>query len=130
MRILVDTHVWLWMRLAPKRMSLKARRTVDDTRNELLFSAVSTAELALKIAAGKLTLPIPLTEFVEDGLVTTSTIGLPLTHAHAVVFASVPVLHGDPFDRMLIAQARAERVPILTADAAFDAYGVKVLAAT
>lgn len=130
MRLLLDTHVWLWMRLSPRRLSAKARRTLEDGRNELLLSSVSAAELALKVAAGRLRLPSPVGEFVAAGLERSATRGLPLTVAHAVALGDVPALHGDPFDRLLVAQARVERVPLMTADERMSAYDVRVVPAT
>ncbi len=127
MRILLDTQIWIWMRSAPKRMSAKVRRQLEDERNVLLLSAAVPWEIALKVRLGKLRLPCGVEEFVTTRSAETRVTPLPITQLHAMESAALPLHHLDPFDRILIAQARVESVAILSADSAFDAYDVKLL---
>ena len=128
MRLLLDTHCWLWLESAPERLSERVRRQLADPETELLLSVVSVWELAIKTALGKLELPEALATYVPSRLRRSSVGTLPVRLEHALEVAQLPPHHADPFDRMLIAQARAERLPILTADTAFAAYDVELLA--
>ena len=126
MRYLLDTHVFLWGLAKPILLSSAARSVMDDRRHELLWSTVSTAELAVKLSIGKLKLPTPLARFLESRLRQQDLVVLPLQQAHAVELAELPLLHRDPFDRLLVAQARIEGVPIITADRLIAKYDVEV----
>lgn len=95
----------------------------------MLLSAASSWEIAIKYALGRLPLPEPPGEYVPDRMRTSGVIPLPVEHSHALGVATLPLHHGDPFDRLLIAQAQAEAIPILTADREFDSYDVEVLRA-
>lgn len=95
----------------------------------MLFSAASSWEIAIKYAVGRLPLPKPPEEYVPDRMRTSGVTSLPVEHSHALGVAALPLHHNDPFDRLLIAQAQAESVPILTADRQFDSYDVEVLRA-
>jgi PIN domain nuclease of toxin-antitoxin system len=128
MRLLVDTHCWLWMLVAPEKFSEATRRLLDDPDNELLLSAASAWEIAIKFALGKLALPIAPAEYVPSRMKSSGTTGLSVEHVHALHVASLPNLHADPFDRLLIAQAQIEKLPVLTADAQFRGYEVVVIA--
>jgi PIN domain nuclease of toxin-antitoxin system len=127
-KLLLDTHVWLWWHLAPARLSPALRQAVADTRNEVFLSTVSTWEMAIKIAAGKLTLPKPLAEMVPDCLLADGMSSLPLQHHHAAELLTLPIHHRDPFDRMLIAQARAEGATLASTDQHMARYDVSVMA--
>ena len=127
MRLLLDTVCWLWMQAAPDRFSDEALALVEDLRHELVLSAASSWEIAVKYAIGKLELPEPPDRYVPDRMATTGVVALPVEHAHALAVAGLPLHHRDPFDRLLIAQARAEGVPVLTADRKFEPYEVDVL---
>lgn len=129
MRILLDTQCWLWMALAPERLGAEARGLVETTQNELVLSAASAWEIAIKHAIGKLRLPAPPERFVPSRQVTLRTLALPIDQDHALRVGTLPAHHRDPFDRMLIAQAQAEGLPILTADPVFSRYDVTVIAA-
>jgi PIN domain nuclease of toxin-antitoxin system len=128
-RVLVDTHVWLWMLVSPERLSAEGRTLVESGSTELLLSAASAWEIAIKHALGKLTLPEPPEDYVPRLLRQTRTDPLPVQHAHALRVGALPFHHRDPFDRLIIAQAQLEDLPILTADPRFAAYDVEVLAA-
>jgi PIN domain nuclease of toxin-antitoxin system len=125
-RALLDTHVWLWMLTDPERLGT-AQRLVSDTQSELLLSAVSSWEIAIKHALGRLPLPEPPASYVPARIRSTQVTPLPVEHSHALEVASLPPHHRDPFDRLLIAQARVEGVAIVTADAVMAHYDVEVI---
>lgn len=129
MRVLLDTQVWLWMLGAPERLSRKARALVVSQENELLLSAASAWEIAIKQAVGKLQMPEAPEEYIPPLMIQTAITPLAVNHRHALRVASLPAHHRDPFDRMLIAQAQIEELPILTADRTFRRYDVDVLLA-
>ena len=127
MKLLLDTQVWLWMQASPQRFSSAARRMVDDQDNVLLLSPVSAWEIASKYALGRLTLPIPHAEYVPSRMKSSGVDALALQHSHALQVASLPWHHQDPFDRLLIAQAQVEGLPILSADRRLAAYDVELV---
>ena len=129
MRVLLDTHCFLWMQAALRKLSPAARAIVEDVDNELLLSAASSWEIAVKYALGKLPLPLPTLEYVPSRMAASGVVGLPVEHAHALQVSVLPPHHRDPFDRLLVAQAIVERIPILTADAQLAAYDVELLSA-
>lgn len=116
MRILLDTHVWLWLVGSPERIGQTARRELADRRNELYLSAASSWEIAIKVGLGRLELPAPPEEFVPPRLVRDNVLSLPVEHQHALRVANLPLHHKDPFDRLLVAQAMVERLVLYTAD--------------
>ena len=127
MKLLLDTQVWLWMRNAPARLTAKARRILTDERNELVLSAATPWEIALKVAIGKLRLPCTVEEFVASRGVATRVLPLPITQLHAVESAALPQHHRDPFDRVLVAQARLESLRLVSTDHVFESYDVDVV---
>jgi len=129
MRLLLDTQCWLWMLLAPERFSPRARRIVEDTSHTLYLSSASAWEIAIKHALGKLTLPEPPATYVPSRVASLGIQPLSIDHAHALAVATLPPHHRDPFDRLLIAQAQLEDLPILTADPAIGLYDVATIAA-
>jgi len=128
-RLLLDTQVWLWMVAAPDRLAPSARAIVTAAENELLFSAASAWEIAIKHALGKLTTPEPPDVFVPRLMAQLGITPLPVLHRHALHVATLPPRHRDPFDRLLVAQAQLEELPILTADRGFGLYDVDLLPA-
>ena len=124
MRCLLDTHVLLWWRLDSPRLSDRARSLMADGSNTLLWSAASSWELAIKLALGRITLSEPLENYLPRVFRESRITPLAIEHSHAWAVATLPAHHRDPFDRMLIAQARLERVALLSADEEFDAYEV------
>lgn len=129
MRILLDTQVWLWMVAASDRLRPATRELVRDPGQELLLSAASAWEIAIKHGLGKLTLPGSPAVVVPELMALSGVTALPVLHAHALAVADLPPLHADPFDRILVAQARLERVPVLTADPWIGRYDVEVVEA-
>ncbi len=119
MRILLDTHLLLWWLGDVSALSGEARTLIGDPENTVFISAVSLWEIWLKKSLGKLRLP----DDFEERLAAESFESLPLTAAQARQVAVLPWRHRDPFDRMLVAQARAENLILLTADDRLRAYG-------
>ena len=130
MRILLDTHVWLWTVSAPERLSSHARALVEGHEHELYLSAASAWEIAIKYSQGKLRLPDPPATYVPTRVERLGVLPLPIDHAHALHVSSLPPHHRDPFDRLLIAQAQLERLSLLTSDPVFAAYDVRTIAAS
>ncbi len=127
MTYLLDTHVWLWLLGDPDRIrpDLAAELRADSTR--LLLSAASSWEIAVKWAVGRLALPEPPATYVPSRMERTKAEALAVTHSHALQVATLPRHHRDPFDRLLVAQAQLEGVPLVTADRALDAYDVDII---
>src|SRR5882724_9466747 len=107
------------MQAEPERLSARSRRLITNSENELLLSAASAWEIAIKTALGKLRLPEPTAGYVTSRMAEGGIQPLPVLHAHALRVATLPAHHRDPFDRLLIAQAQIEEMPILTADRQF-----------
>ncbi len=126
MKLLLDTHIFLWLHTEPERLG-EHLSAAEDPRNELLLSAVCSWEIAIKHALGRLPLPEPPQRYVPSLMRTIGAIALPIEHSHALAVAALPPLHGDPFDRLLIAQGQLLDVPILTADSLVAQYPVRTL---
>ena len=118
------------MQASPKRFSRASLALLDDPENELLFSAASSWEIAIKYALGRLPLPQQPSAYVPDRVTSSGAIPLSVEHAHALHVATLPPHHRDPFDRLLIAQAQILGLRILTADGAFEPYDVEIQWAT
>jgi PIN domain nuclease of toxin-antitoxin system len=116
----------LWLQVAPERFSEETLTVLADPRNELLLSAASAWEIAIKHELGKLLLPAPPEAYVPSRMLASGTAALPVLHVHALRVATLAPHHRDPFDRLIIAQAQHERIPVVTADRAFDLYDVEV----
>jgi len=127
---LLDTHVWLWMLTDPARIRPDLLSELRDGRTRLLLSAASSWEIAIKWAIGRLPLPDPPATYVPTRMRRSGVEGLPVEHAHALRVATLPNLHRDPFDRVLIAQAQLEGLTLVTVDPAFDGYDVSLIRAT
>ena len=127
MRALLDTHTFLWWLLDAPRLSDECRRVLADGTNEILLSAVSGYELAYKAHVGRLTLPESPGAYVRSRLEASGFEALSIELNHALRAASLPVIHRDPFDRLLVAQAQLEGLPIMTADPAIAQYDVEVI---
>jgi PIN domain nuclease of toxin-antitoxin system len=124
MRLLLDTHAFLWFVLSDPNLSAAARTLILDPNNTLLLSAASFWELAIKLSIGKYTLPVAYDVFIARELQKHGIDILPIEVAHAAGVVTLPFHHRDPFDRMLAAQCLSEKIPLVSADAIFDAYGV------
>ena len=130
MKVLLDTQCWLWWFAAPERLNKRARGLIADGSNTVLLSAASCWEMAIKCGLGKLTLPEPMEHFVPSRLASQGMEALPVTVAHALRVASLPPIHRDPFDRLLVAQAQLEELSLLTADRQIAAYDVRLILAS
>lgn len=125
MKILLDTHAMLWLVTGHRRLSKKAKSIFLDGGNTLLLSAVSGFEIAVKYSLGKLELSEEPASFIQKRIQANALTVLPLRMEHAGRLASLPFHHRDPFDRLLVAQAMIEQVPILSADRALSAYDIE-----
>jgi PIN domain nuclease of toxin-antitoxin system len=120
-KLLLDTHLLLWAASQPRKLSVKARRLIEKPENELYFSAVSLWEVAIKNSLGRPDFSVN-PRLLRRGLLDNGYQELPMQSAHAVAIDSLPPLHKDPFDRLLIAQALTEGITLLTADSLVAAY--------
>lgn len=124
MKLLLDTHVWLWMQAAPGRLQDSTVSLIQDTGNILLLSAASAWEIAIKAALKRLALPAPPADYVASRMAQSGTTGLPIELRHALHVTTLPMHHRDPFDRLLVAQAQLESATLATADPQMNAYDV------
>lgn len=125
MILLLDAHALLWWLAGDGRLSDQAQRAIADPANDLLVSAASIWEIEVKRAAGRLDAPPNLLEHIDRARID----ALPISAADAVAAAGLPRHHGDPFDRMVVAQAQRLDAIVVSRDRAFDAYGVNQLLA-
>ena len=121
MKLLLDTHLLLWAAGQPTRLSAKARRLVNHPGNELLFSAASLWEIAIKRGLGRDDLQVD-TRLLRRGLLDNGYSELPIRSDHVVATESLPPIHKDPLDRVLVAQATVEGITLLTSDAVVARY--------
>ena len=127
MRVLVDTHALIWAVDEPARLGSTARLALEDDSNEVVISAATVWEIAIKTGLRKLTLSMPYKEWMNRAIADLGSTILPITVEYADVQATLPGHHRDPFDRMLIAQAQVEDIPLATNEETFDRYGIKRL---
>jgi PIN domain nuclease of toxin-antitoxin system len=126
-KALLDTHTFLWWNTDDPQLSDPVRAIIADGNNEIFLSAASAWELAIKAALGRLSLPEPPEQYVAGRLTLHNMHGLPIQLSHALRVYSLPDIHRDPFDRLLIAQSQMENMPILTADENISDYQVEVI---
>jgi len=124
---LLDTHALLWALMQPQRLSEAARNVIEDPGEVLLVSGATAWEISIKRQLGKLSGAEGALDGFEAHLARLTATPLPISLGHAIEAGHLPLHHHDPFDRMLIAQARLEGVPIITNDAASEAYDVDSL---
>ena len=127
MKLLLDTHAFLWFVTDDPQLSAKAKALIADPNNEILVSPTSYWEIAIKIALGKYPLSVPYEQFVTQGIQGNNFVILPIEVKHTAVLTTLPHHHGDPFDRLIISQAIVEKLQVVSADAKFDAYPVQRL---
>ncbi len=123
MRVLLDTNVFIWLSDSPELLPQSVRQIADDDHNELLVSIASPWEIAIKKSIGKLKTRHTVQQFMaayEDIIEF-----LPIQAHHLAIVETLPLHHRDPFDRIIIAQAIAENIPVISSDAAFDDYSVR-----
>lgn len=121
MRLLLDTHTFIWFVIDSPKLSLIVRELIEDEKNEKLLSTASIWKIAIKQSTGKLYFSLPFRDFIDQQLSLNSIELLNINLDHIAVVATLPFHHRDPFDRLLIAQAMVEQIPILNADSTFDA---------
>lgn len=124
MRLLLDTHSFLWFVLNDVQLSATAAALIAEPTNQVEVSPASYWEIAIKISIGKYALPDALDVFMERELAVNDFRILHIEPRHTAPLTALPMHHRDPFDRLIIAQAIAERIPVISADTAFDAYPV------
>lgn len=124
MRLLVDSHSLIWAVDDPSRLTSTAATALRNPANELLLSAATLWEIAIKTGLGKLTLSLRYRQWMDKAIADLDLAILPITVEYADVQATLPQHHRDPFDRLVIAQALTETVAIVSADAGLDQYGV------
>lgn len=123
MNLLIDSHILLWYGIGHRRLKAHIREQIEATATSVAVSLVSAWELEIKCGLGQLTLDEPL----EDLVLRHGFVPLGITFAHTAEAGALPRHHGDPFDRMLVAQARVENLTLVTADRRLEPYDVKVM---
>ncbi len=126
MRYLLDTHILIWWITEDKRLKSSAKKMIRSYRNLIYWSTASSWEISIKCALGKLELEEPLADLIPSELIRNHIEILPIQNDHAILAGQLPMHHKDPFDRMLIAQARLESIGIITNDSKFAPYGADI----
>ena len=124
MRLLIDTHTLFWSVEEPTKVSAAAMAAIQPLSNDVLLSAATIWELAIKVGQGTIGLSLPYRQWMDKAIADLKLIILPVTVEYAERQSTLPPHHKDPFDRLMIAQALVEGIPIVSVDVAFDPYGV------
>ena len=124
MKLLLDSHTLIWAADDPAKLTALAQALLQDPSHDRLVSAASLWEIAIKFSLGRLPLSLPYRQWMDKAIADLGLILLPITLDHAERQASLPWHHRDPFDRLLVAQAQVESMPIVSADAKLDIYGI------
>ncbi len=124
MRLLLDTHAFLWFILADPQLSTRAKSAIEDPANDVEVSPASYWEIAIKIRLGKYILSQPYQSFMESQIAGNDFRILHIEPRHTALLTTLPMHHKDPFDRLLVAQTLTEAVPIVSGDVSLDPYGV------
>ncbi len=127
MKMLLDTHAFIWWDSAPDKLSPQARTACEDRTNLLLLSVASAWEMQIKLELGKLHLRLPLAEVIASQQQTNDLQVLPVGLRHVLALQGLPIHHKDPFDRLLIAQANVEEATLISHDPLFARYPLKLL---
>lgn len=127
MKLLLDTHVLIWLVEGTDNLSQAARQAIEDEDNSLHLSIVSLWEMTIKTSLGKLQLKIPLDRILESYIIPSGIEILPIHFDHLLVLRDLPLHHRDPFDRLLISQAQAEGLTLVSSDGFFSNYSVQTL---
>ena len=124
MKLLLDTHSFLWFIGGSSKLSVNARMLIEEVSNQSVLSMASLWEMAIKVSSGKLNLVQPFETFIPQQISLNGIGLLEILFPHTVVVATLPFHHRDPFDRLIIAQAIVEQIPIVSCDTKFDAYAI------
>lgn len=127
MKVLLDTHVFVWAIAYPERLSPRAKKVIENSQNEVLLSVASVWEMTIKLSLGKLTIPAPAIPFVQKQLVAQRIGMLAIQLSHLERLEKLPLYHRDPFDRLLVAQCVEEDASLITVDDKLQLYPVKVI---
>ena len=127
MNAILDTHAFLWAVTDDRRLSAAARAVISDGVNQVFLSAASMWEIVIKAGAGRLYLEGGPARFLEQEIRRNRLSPLPIQAAHVLRVASLPAIHKDPFDRLLIAQAQVENLPLISSDPEIARYPVQVI---
>ena len=127
MRLLLDTHAFIWWAEEPDRLSQAALTACLDDRNQLVLSVASAWEMQIKLQLGKMRIGTSLAKLIELQRQVNEIRLLPVELGHVLAIGSLPLHHRDPFDRLIIAQARVEELVVVTTDPLFAAYGAMTL---
>lgn len=127
MQLLLDTHALLWWLSDNRRLTSSWRKTIEDAETRVVVSAASIWEIAIKASSGRLSLDLPPDVPLEGFAAACGFEDLPILARHAAAVLALPPHHADPFDRLLIAQAKVEKLTLVSADRAFRAYDVQLL---
>ena len=127
MRLLVDTHCWLWFLLSPEKLNPASREALSDSEHVIYFSVASAWEIVIKASLGKLELPQSPSKYIPDRLTQLGHEQLPILQEHVLELENLPAHHKDPFDRILLVQAQVEDLLLVTADRTLALYGQPLL---
>ena len=127
MKLLLDTHTFIWWDSAPHKLSSKVLTLCQDQTNEMILSVASVWEMQIKLQLGKLQLTLPLHEIITNQQQTNNVKILDVTLAHVLALEKLPASHKDPFDRLLVAQSNIEDMILVSRDKIFKQYPVKQL---
>jgi PIN domain nuclease of toxin-antitoxin system len=125
MNVMLDTHAFLWFVLDDRQLSAPAKTLIEDPNSDVFVSPASFWEIAIKVRLGKLDLHASYDDFIYRGITGNGFVILPIEPKHTSVLTTLPMHHKDPFDRLLVVQAKVENMAIVSADEALDAYGVR-----
>lgn len=124
MKLLLDSHTLIWAADDPAQLTAAAQGLLQDPAHDRMLSAATLWEVAIKFSLGKLPLSLPYRQWMDRAIADLGLVVLPITLDHTDRQTGLPWHHRDPFDRLLVAQAQVEGVPIVSADAVLDAYGI------
>ncbi len=127
MRLLIDTHCWLWFLLAPQKLNHAACQLLQEPEHEIYLSAASAWEIVIKFGLGKLEIPLTPTKYIPQRLAALGHTSLPITQEHVLQIEGLPPHHKDPFDRVLVAQAQVDGLQLVTADEILKRYDVSMI---
>lgn len=127
MKLLVDAHALIWAVDDPSKLGPQAVTALQDPGNDLILSAGTIWEIAIKVGLGKLSLSMPYREWMNQAITDLGMAELPITVEYADAQGNLPRHHGDPFDRLLVAQAQVDNMALVSADPGFDPYGINRL---